>query len=175
MREVVALVVVGVAACSPAPAPPPGGVGGEFVAFAPHFAGYEQWHRIDISGELPMSPHLGERRAVHVNKLPPAGADSFPVGTIVLKTSTASEEVHAMAKRGGEYNQLGARGWEWFELRRATDGSLAIFWRGITPPAGVCKTYGGIVGGACNVCHQNAAANDFVQTPGLTLTGGSPP
>jgi hypothetical protein len=156
-------------------APPDDGGSGGFIAQGSSFAGFEQWARFEITGELPGSPHVGLQRTVYVNQLPPAGATEFPVGTIVLKTASGSDEIHAMVKRGPDYNVMGARGWEWFELQFASNGALAIAWRGITPPAGVCKTYGGIAGGACNVCHQVAAGNDFVQTPALALHAAPPP
>jgi hypothetical protein len=169
-----ALVAAALPACGGS-AGPAEETGAGFIAQGSSFAGFQQWPRFEISGELPGSPHVGLQRTVYVNQLPPAGASEFPVGTIVLKTASGSDEIHAMVKRGPEYNVMGARGWEWFELKFASNGELAIAWRGITPPAGVCKTYGGIAGGACNVCHQVAAGNDFVQTPALTLARAPAP
>ena len=78
----------------------------------------------------------------------------------------AVEFARAMVKRGANFNALGARGWEWFELVEGPRG-VAINWRGLGAPDG--EGYGGDPLGTCNSCHQMAAGNDFVLSEALTL------
>lgn len=141
-----------------------------FIALPRDFLHYDQWSRYplpprDVTG----SPHLEGGSVLFLNEVPPKGSEEFPVGTVIVKMLADGTQSFAMAKRGGGYNKAGATGWEWFELRPATDGAPVIVWRGITPPAG--EKYHGVSGGECNLCHQSGRANDFVQSEPLQLSG----
>jgi hypothetical protein len=174
-----------VAACGPVAseqegsAPGPGGDAGvpadepgAFIAFQRDFQAFASWTRFDLVSDTPAGTgnvHTAGKRTVYINQPPAAGARSFANGTIIVKTMETGE-TFARVKRGAGYNKLGARGWEWFELK-AVEGEWVIIWRGIAPPAGLCS-YGGIEGGACNTCHQVFVDNDYVATSALAL---SPP
>ena len=70
-------------------------------------------------------------------------------------------------KRGGGYNEAGAKGWEWFELQHVTLDEVTFVWRGVGPPSTEAG-YGGDPNG-CNNCHAAAEANDWVAAPDLKL------
>lgn len=145
----------------------PGAGGGSFIAFPRDFEGFKSWTMFDLGDDQTDGlPVVGRRRA-YLNKVPPHGSTSFPVGTVIIKTIGEEEpmpgQTFAMAKRGEPFNMLGALGWEWFELVEAANAAPVIKWRGITPPAG--ETYAGIMGGACNTCHALDNVNDFVPSP----------
>jgi hypothetical protein len=72
----------------------------------------------------------------------------------------------AMVKRGGSENAYGAKGWEWFELQNAADGTPGIVWRGVNPANG---SYGGNPTGGCNPCHV-ACGNDSVCAKEIQLS-----
>jgi hypothetical protein len=148
---------------------------GEFVAFAPDFQPFTTWSSrlLDLPSVMG-SPHAAGSRTVFINHEPPAGATSFPVGTMIVKRTEADGQLLARAKRGGNYNSSGAVGWEWFELVTSAGGAVSIKWRGFGPPLG--EGYGGDPKAGCNSCHALAAANDYVLTPGLWLSadGGTP-
>lgn len=148
------------------------GSGGSFVAMQADFAGFDTWPAFDV--EQADTGHVDGARAVYLNVEPADDATTFPVGTIIVKTIAWSggTDVHAMAKRGPDYNVDGAFGWEWFELALADDGSPVIQWRGAVPPEG--EQYGQLPGmtgdtaatvnGDCNSCHGAAATNDYVHS-----------
>lgn len=181
-----AVTAVGGAGCG---SPPPSDAG-QFVPLQKDFAQFRSWTRFDLGlgidparadgggaivadgGSADAAVHVGLPRVIYLNMVPPSGSTSFPVGTILVKTTgdgTATPgETFAMAKRGGSYNAKGAAGWEWFELADATDGTPLILWRGIVPPAG--EGYAGIVGGVCNECHAAFAPNDFVGSDVVSLS-----
>ena len=152
-----------------------------FIALERDFQGFEGWTKVNLEGR----PALGAAHAAgeaheYINQLPPAGAKTFPVGTILVKTMKSERrsadagatepgtDVFAMVKRGAGYNAKGTPGWEWFELRPRADRSLGIVWRGVNPPDG--EGYGrDVTGGGCNACHQKAVHNDYVQALALKL------
>jgi hypothetical protein len=162
-----------------------------FIALESDFQHFDSWHQVDLSHR----PAIGETHAAgeareFINRMPPAGSKTFPVGTILMKTVKATpdgapnepmgdrpaepgkpakkgDDIFAMVKRGGGYNQQGSVGWEWFELRRREDGSVGILWRGINPPSG--EGYGRDAQGGCNDCHRKATPNDYVHASALTL------
>jgi hypothetical protein len=156
-------------ACGPPSSPETGDAGAEtFVAVQGDFACYRNWQSFDGGTEafdgLGVS---GEQRTIYVNKLPPAGCKTYPVGTIIVK-DTASAQTFAMVKRGAGFNPE-VDDWEWFELTTtATNPPSActplINWRGTAPPAG---TYGASL--SCNSCHVNANATDYVAGGALSL------
>ncbi|MBX5482265.1 MAG: hypothetical protein IRZ16_10580 [Myxococcaceae bacterium] len=170
---IAAALVVG--ACGPAEEP--GGQRTTFIALAKDFQGFEDWEPFPLPANAvdPADPHSGGPRTIYLNRRPPGGSTAFPVGTMIVKAPTGEgaeeRQTFAMVKRGGTYNQAGATGWEWFELATATDGSVAIVWRGLGPPVG--ESYGN-AGTTCNDCHKSAAANDFVKAPALQLKDLSP-
>jgi hypothetical protein len=172
------MTAMSVPACSSAGA----GDTGQFIPLQKDFVEFRSWVRFDLGpgidparidgGAADGAVHVAVPRAVYLSAVPPAGSTSFPVGTILVKTTgegTATPgETFAMAKRGGSYNARGAAGWEWFELADATDGTPLIVWRGIVPPAG--EGYAGIVGGVCNDCHAAFSGNDYVGSDELRLS-----
>jgi hypothetical protein len=155
--------------------PIPGGAPASFIALQSDFADFASWEAIPV--DTPDTGHPQGDRVVYLNARPEAGAESFPVGTILVKTidGPGGTDIHAMAKRGDGFNTDGAVGWEWFELVRADDGTPVIKWRGETAPAG--EQYGRLPGeeadtadtitGDCNVCHGGERANDYVHTVAL--------
>ena len=142
-----------------------------FVAFARDFDGFEAWNAFPLGVGEAAPGEISGPRTVYASRLPAPGEAEVPVGTRLVKVigdgPVESRQVFAMAKRGGDYNAFGARGWEWFELKRDATGALSIDWRGISPPEGT--SYGtNIRGGACNECHlERGAATDAVLTPGV--------
>ncbi|HVZ87525.1 MAG TPA: hypothetical protein VHG72_11190 [Polyangia bacterium] len=109
---------------------------------------------------------------VYINQPPPHGSTSFPVGTVVVKETSAgaltSRTIFAMAKRGGDFNPAGAVNWEWFELSNNADGTVNINWRGVEP-SGSMDPYASNPN-VCNECHLKAAANDDVWSSALQLS-----
>jgi hypothetical protein len=151
------------------PRPDAGGEPEVFIALQRDFLGYTTWRAFDVGSEPIDGVHTVGTRRVYLNAAPPPGRSGFPVGTILVKTIAGEDnKTFAMVKRGGTYNANGARGWEWFELRTASDGNPAIAWRGVAPPTG--EGYSAAQGGTCNGCHAAAADNDFVQSPPLRLS-----
>jgi hypothetical protein len=148
-----------------------------FIALQRDFAPFEAWAAYDL-GEVELEGHPRGRRVAHLNRAPPPGSADFPVGTIVVKTTqaagTSTATVHAMVKRGGEFNALGAAGWEWFELALVGERVPVILWRGDRPPDGEryeCPAASCEDAPDCNRCHQAAASNDYVMSSLLQLSG----
>jgi hypothetical protein len=146
-----------------APTPEP------FLAFASDFCGYHSWKHYDTTGGAALvGIHDGSAVTEYINRLPPSGSTTFPVGTIIVKEATGGTQAHelfAMVKRGGGFNP-GASGWEWFDLKNQGDGAM-IVWHGFGPPAG--DTYGGDATAGCNTCHTDCG-NDGVCAKPLALT-----
>ncbi len=173
MRPHTCLLVSSLAACGGAEssAPPPAPESTSFVAFARDFEGFESWAAFPLGVGVPAIGEIEGPRTVYASRLPAPGEAALPIGTRLVKVigdgPIETRQVFAMAKRGGDYNAFGARGWEWFELERDARGALTIDWRGISPPDGT--SYGSnIRGGACNECHvEQGAASDAVLTPGV--------
>jgi hypothetical protein len=143
-----------------------------FIALARDFEGFLAWPRWsipDIGGTLGHDP--GEPRFVYVGgEMPPRG-EPFAVGTLIVKTlevgEPASWEVHAMTKRGGDYNAEGALGWEWFDLALTPELLPVIKWRGEGSAAdtgGYVTVDGRVV--SCNDCHAIIPATDYVFSRG---------
>ena len=145
----------------------------EFIALQHDFEGFPRWEHESLGIAETTPGHPGGQRTVYVNERPPAGADEIPLGTIIVKTMETDDFgllVLAMAKRGNDYNEDGAVGWEWFELTLDDAGRPVIVWRGTDPPDGEC--YGCLPGTmsmieptSCNDCHLAAADQDYVYTP----------
>jgi hypothetical protein len=132
-----------------------------FLAVAADFQGYRSWPSFDVTAEaVIVGIHDGSTVTEYVNTLPPSGLSEFPLGTLVVKEAlggTMTHELFAMARRGGNFNSTGVRGWEWFELVNLEDGkdSVKINWRGFGPPLG--EMYGGDPNSTCNTCHKECA------------------
>lgn len=143
-----------------------------FVAMERDFQDFRRWGSEVLSAQEPqgITHPQGERR-VYVNALPPNPSTHFPTGTIIVKAAAPDAEgrvrLFGMVKRGAKFNQSGAVGWEWFELKERSDKSVGIAWRGLGAPDG--ESYGGDPMGTCNTCHQRSAKSDFVMTPKLRL------
>lgn len=128
-----------------------------FVAFADDFKGYHSWQSFDVSAEANEKGIHDGTVIEYVNQLPPTGSTEYPLATLVVKEATGGAMGHAlfaMARRGGNYNSTGARGWEWFELENLTgdEDAVKIVWRGFGPPIG--EEYGGDPNSTCNTCHK---------------------
>src|SRR5262249_15546667 len=142
-------------------------------AFERDFQGFHQWESFVVEeGGAQSMTHLAGPRRDYLNRRPPAGSTTFPVGTVIVKELEAAatlvdRQIFAMVKRGGEYNSAGAAGWEWFELKNRANGSVQIVWRGVGPPSG--ERYGGDPTGGCNPCHGLYRPNDFVRSAALDL------
>jgi hypothetical protein len=132
------------------------------IAFADDFAGYHGWTSFACGIGSLGNDHLQGPRRVYLNRLPPAGATAFPIGTIFVKESgdgpPETRHVFASVKRGGGFNASGAVGWEWFELANGPGDRPLILWRGFGPSNG--DAYGGDATGGCNGCHD-APALDY--------------
>jgi hypothetical protein len=151
--------------------------GKTFLALQSHFDGYTTWSSYALESKAPEGSlaHTDGDRFLFVNvDLSEKVDGKWPVGTIIVKEARNGDdktqwEIHAMAKRGGNYNRSGAVGWEWFDLayRSNDDATPVIKTRGL----GTGENYGGLSPSApgvdCNTCHVNAADLDFVQSPAL--------
>ncbi len=139
-----------------------------FIALQRDFAGFQSWTQLDGGTTGSDSLPTTGQRTIYINHAPDPCAKSFPIGTIIVKT-TEGAQTFGMAKRGGGFNPQGALDWEWFELTQpASGGNPLILWRGTAPPAG--ETYNGTPTASCNACHTNFTANDFVGGTALTLS-----
>jgi hypothetical protein len=144
---------------------------GVFIAFSSDFAAFRSWQSFDVTKDAaPGTVHPDAKLIEYLNKAPASGSTEFPVGTIIVKEGTdgpiAGRQYFAMVKRGGGENADGAKGWEWFELENAADGTPGIRWRGVGPPNG--ELYGGDPTGGCNTCHV-ACGNDAVCAKAVQL------
>jgi hypothetical protein len=136
-----------------------------FVATQGDFAGFTTWEAFDGGSQAGDSLDGGQR-VLYLNKPPPHGSLSFPVGTIVVKT-TAGAQTFAMAKRGGGFNPE-LDGWEWFEIAAGSGDTIQIVWRG-TGPSGMFA-YANMPATGCTDCHILSWQNDFVAGQGLQLS-----
>lgn len=144
-----------------------------FVALASDFQGYASWTNYYV-GDVP-DPNgvdLTGPRTVYINQIPKRGATHFPVGTMIVKVietgaAPQSWQMFGLVKRGDDFDESGAPGWEWFGLAIDDTNAVTIEWRGDGPPPD--GGYGGITNVGCIYCHTSAKANDYVQTPQLQL------
>jgi hypothetical protein len=148
---------------------PDGGPPRAFIAQDEDFTPYADWTSFN---EDDKHGDGSGTTTVYLNKLPPKGATSFPVGTIVVKTMQATDgsmfSIHAMAKRGNGFNAAGARGWEFFELALNPKGVIFYLWRGENPPTGeqyrAILSKNNVVASTpelkCNDCHKGLSFRD---------------
>jgi hypothetical protein len=178
----------GAAGCSVVPAAGDGG-GGQFLAFASTFNGFHSWP----SAPAMPSPNLPPFDAGGVGPdggatdggihpppeteywqipTPPVG-NAFPLGTIIVKETEepdpTARQVFAMVKRGANFNENGAKNWEFFELINNPDGSEKVNWQGYGPSSATMDLYGGNPQ-VCNNCHVLAAPNDYIWSAALQLS-----
>jgi hypothetical protein len=155
----------------------PGAAGSNlFIAQQPDFADFEDWMPFETEVRAEHGGMLG-KIVEYLSAMPDAGSDEWPVGTMIVKTVEPAEgeapAIHAMAKRGGDFNKGGAIGWEFFELQKNKKGTPVIVWRGAKPPSG--ERYKNLLNpGAdtmeadCNGCHEGGS-NDAVLSEVLDL------
>jgi hypothetical protein len=155
-----------------------------FIALDRDFAGFRDWPHVTVGVDSDLEGHPETDRVAYVNALPDDGVTVWPVGTVIVKSGLVAddssgdvvvrEELHAMVKRGGDFNASGALGWEWMELVELR-GTPTIAWRGSHPPDGDNEAYGCRPGlpcegfGDCNACHAAASPFDFVMSEPLRL------
>jgi hypothetical protein len=149
-----------------------GGAARVFIAGPSDFRHFQDWTSFELSEE--MHAGAGGPVVVYINELPESGAHEFPVGTVIVKAVESGKPsawtIHAMAKRGGQFNPQGAFDWEFFEIGFYEDQPV-IVWRE-KPPNG--EGYKPLGGGTmktetdCNSCHKSSK-NDAVLTPELDL------
>ncbi len=113
---------------------------GPFVAVQSSFK-IQTWPKFDLGTDAG-GDGLGDvgDRIVDINKVPPHGSTSFPVGTILVKTAGFGTADAGLDVRHGQarslLQRLGRRGMEWFELQPQASGSVqVIIWRGVQQPA----------------------------------------
>jgi hypothetical protein len=144
------------------------------------FQAFHAWPSLAAEAPIsaPQSAHSAAPMRVYINRRPPSGSQTFPVGTLIVKETVEEDpterEVFALAKRGGGYNDGGAQGWEWFQLKNVAGGRVRIVWRGLGPPDQADDDGDGMYGGdpaVCNGCHFGARDNDYVWATGLSLRG----
>ena len=148
-----------------------------FIALDTDFFSFRSWTRVPL-GSDPLPGHPPGPRFGYLNKAAPKGAKKYPVGTIIVKTiepdgvPATSWEIFAMAKRGGDYNSVGALGWEFFRLKILGD-TPHIVTRGLTAAdpddggTGYFDQLGNDFIDMCNTCHgtKDSAATDHVLSP----------
>ncbi len=154
----------------------------QFVSQIADFTGFCKWSSAPAlpEGDASDGVHATGPLTVYWNHAPPHGATEFPVGTIIVKESNESNPtmrtVFAMVKResrnysaGEVYNDLGARGWEWWSLGDLGNCSMKELWRGPVAPS--TETYSGTPAGDCNGCHGEVMnSNDYVWDTALQLS-----
>lgn len=157
------------AACLDNELEPEAGMKVVFIAQTGDFAPYREWMLFEHDVTADHGGLLGTT-SVYVSELPDETTHKFAVGTILFKTMKTADSdaltIHAMSKRGGNFNPQGAAGWEYFELKLNKQGTPYILWRGEKPPSG--EQYKLLLGGDtmpttegnCNDCH--AAGHDGV-------------
>jgi hypothetical protein len=165
----VSLTGVVVLALSASCAPPRREVapGAGFVAVARDFEDFRDWPFLELSPTSLTASHPSAPRRLFFNAVPEDDAAPFPVGAILVKAVIEGDpttwEIHAMVKRGGEYNADGAVGWEFFDLAIDASDEVIVRWRGEGPPPGAAGYPGSTTGeGACNSCHGLFPDRDYV-------------
>ncbi len=155
------------------------GDAGVFVPVASDFKCYGSWTEFDLGSgdggvdEAGSCAHVANvPRVGYMNKIPPHGSTSFPVGTMIIKEihttpNPADWPVFSMVKRGGGYDPgSGCEGWEWYGLNLTTSACDAhMQWGGIGPTGN--DLYASC--GACSTCHSAAQTNDCVLAPEMSL------
>jgi hypothetical protein len=142
-----------------------------FIALDRDFATFRQWERVDL-GDEQIAGHPAGHAYAYLNQRTRDAA--YPAGTMIVKAFEPSWELFAMAKRGGGFNDKGARDWEFFRLKLVSDTPVIVS-RGIfafDPDSDGGVGYGStgsVLDALCNSCHgtPESAATDHVLTPAL--------
>ncbi len=152
-----------------------------FIALQSNFLDFRSWPSASLGKGDHLHPESAGEKRIYINALPKPGQDTFPVGTIIVKTvapntNMTSWQVHAMAKRGAGFNASGAFEWQFFELALDKSGDVTLLWGGEHAPDG--ESYRTAIVAAdgseeileqdCNDCHRSAA-NDAVLSKVLNL------
>ena len=146
-----------------------------FVAQPGDFAGFRAWPSVPLGSEPNTADPPGPRVAF-VHGRPPSGASAYPLGAIIVKaiensTDPTGWDLFAMAKRGGDFDPSGARGWEFFLLRLQADDRVQIVSRGsiLDDPTDAGAAYGSVGAIFCSGCHgaPGTEATDHVLSPQL--------
>lgn len=151
-----------------------------FIAVQQDFADFATWDsfEIELDGAEGTRAHSGDGPLMgYINQLPPAESTEFPVGTILVKTVEAGAPqdwtIQVMVKRGGNFNALGALGWEYLDLEINAENTPVILWRGEAPPSGHgYEALGGTeteIELDCNSCHAVHPEKDYVLSDELSL------
>lgn len=148
-----------------------------FIALQSDFAEFESWQSYPLS-QAPLSGHPDGPRVGFLNKIPPHGSTTYPVGSIIVKevqsTAAAGDftqwALFAMVKRGGGYNSDGARDWEFFLLQFNKNRVPVIVSRGLAPSsADGGDIYQNATGAGlrCNYCHAalDTEKTDHILSP----------
>jgi hypothetical protein len=110
-----------------------------FIAQVDDFKDYADWMSFKNETADDHGGVLGTT-TIYVNELPDEETHEFSVGTILFKATEVAgfdkPTIHAMAKRGSNFNPEGVIGWEYFELVLNKKGTPLILWRGAEPPNG---------------------------------------
>jgi hypothetical protein len=153
-----------------------------FVPQTRDFQPFRDWMMFQVTPTGAHDDQNGET-IIYLNDMPPADATVFPVGTILVKTMKSADasqsSIHAMVKRGGNFNADGAAGWEFFELAVDKHDAVVIVWRGAKPPsgedyqrllskAGAASDAQSDKDGDCNTCHAAPPARDGTLGDSLT-------
>lgn len=139
-----------------------------FIAMQSDFADMFEWPRWQVPDIGSTHGHRrGEPSFIYVQGEIPAWGEPMPIGTIIAKTVEVGEptewEVHAMVKRGGDFNEDGCAQWEWLDLRLNADRVPVITWRGegnSANPGGYGRRLDGTPIG-CNDCHAQVPHTDY--------------
>jgi hypothetical protein len=175
MQRALPLLLLGLAACPPPDTNTSADAPTTFIAFTDTFQPFRTWTSFHSDGPDPNGIYGSDAqvlgpRTQYINKLPPAGSTSFPVGTVIVEArENSTMRIFATVKRGGGFNATGAAGWEYFELTEASGpgSTVTMTWRGVGPPLG--DTYGGDPNG-CNSCHTVCGSgNDTICSAKLQL------
>jgi hypothetical protein len=160
MRTTLARAAVALALVSCGHDPPP-----ERVPSVDDFQGFQTWTRTP-QATTDVYPH-----AVYSNALADQGAP-WQLGAVFVRAEESGPPqawlIHGMARRGGDFDEGLATGWEFFGLFVDETGETRLIWRGAHPPLGAGYVTGdtgvadagpnGLPEGDCNACHRDPDA-----------------
>lgn len=181
-----ALIAATLASCGPGDGSAGGCAPGSSccVAFTADFQSYASWESVSV-GSTMQGTHAAGLHNVYLNRRPPPGSTTFPVGTIFVKvvqvTSAGDVDLFAMVKRGcGSFNAAND-GWEFFRLLRDAQGRVVLPSGGRGAENATLQGTGysddpSLSGVTCVNCHgASAQSTDHILGPGLSPAELSPP